>query len=128
MPKNTEIELEFKELTSKIIACGIEVHKKLGPGFLESIYHNALLLELKKQGLKTESQKEIEICYDGEIIGVHRLDIVVENDVIIELKAVTAFDSCHKAQLLSYLKATGIKVGLLLNFAQTVLQVKRLIY
>jgi len=95
---------------------------------LESIYHNALLLELKKQGLKVESQKEIEICYDGEIIGIHRLDVIVENAVIIELKAVTAFDPCHKAQLLSYLKATGIKVGLLLNFAQTVLQVKRFIY
>ncbi|HBZ87259.1 MAG: hypothetical protein A2509_11420 [Candidatus Edwardsbacteria bacterium RIFOXYD12_FULL_50_11] len=122
------MELEFKELTSEIIACGIEVHKKLGPGSLESIYHNALFLELKKQGLKTESRKEVEICYDGEIIGVHRLDVVVENAVIIELKAVTTFDSCHKAQLLSYLKATRIKVGLLLNFAQTVLQVKRMVY
>ncbi len=121
------MELERKELTGKIISCGIEVHRQLGPGFLESIYHSALLLELKRQGLKSEPQKEVRIYYLGHEIGVHRLDIIVNDEIVVELKTVSEFNDVHLAQLLSYLKATELKVGLLMNFAQSILKVKRVV-
>ncbi|MFA5795110.1 MAG: GxxExxY protein [Candidatus Brocadiia bacterium] len=119
--------MEFDELSKKIIGAGIEVHKKLGPGFLESIYQAALPIELAKRGLPVVEQKEIKIYYDGKEIGVHRLDLIVDNQVIVELKAVKEFDESHTAQLLSYLKATGLKIGLLLNFAKPVLDIKRIV-
>ena len=119
------MELELKELTGKIIAASIEVHKKLGPGFLESIYQAALPIELKSCGLTVEEQKSIRIIYDGKEIGLHRLDLVIEGQVIVEIKAVSAFDDSHMAQLLSYLKATKLKVGLLINFAKGTLKIKR---
>lgn len=120
-------DLELKELIGKIISCAIEVHKKLGPGFLESIYHAALPMELVKQKLKVETQKTIKIFYDGKEIGLHRLDLVVEGQIIVELKTVKEFDDSHTAQLISYLKATGLKVGLLLNFAKAALKIKRVV-
>jgi GxxExxY protein len=121
------MNLELEKLTGKIIECAITIHKKLGPGFLESIYQAAILLELVKQGLKVETQKEIKVFYDGKEIGLHRIDLLVEEQVIIELKTVKGFDDSHLAQLLSYLKASGLKVGLLLNFAKAVLKIKRVI-
>ena len=119
--------MEHADLTGKIIACAIEVHKKLGPGFIESLYQNALPIELKKQGLKSESQKEIKVYYDGIEIGTHRLDLIIDKKVIVELKAVIDFNDSHAAQLRSYLKATGIKVGLLINFGKSTLAVKRVV-
>ena len=119
------MNLELEELTGKIIECAITIHKKLGPGFLESIYQAALLLELVKQGLKVETQKEIKIYYDGKEVGLHRLDLVVEKQIIVELKTIKEFDEIHLAQVISYLKATRLKVGLLLNFAKPVLKIKR---
>jgi len=121
------MRLELKELTGKIIEGAIKVHKELGPGFLESIYQTALPIELLKQGLEIETQKEIKIYYDGKEIGIHRLDIVVNKQVIVELKAVKEFDESHLAQVLSYLKATDLRVGLLLNFAKGVLKIKRVV-
>ena len=121
------MNLELEELTGKIISCAIEVHKKLGPGFLESIYHTALPMELAKQKLKVETQKVVKIIYDGEEIGLHRLDLVVEEQIIVELKAVKEFDDSHMAQLISYLNASRLKVGLLLNFAKAVLKIKRVV-
>ena len=121
------MELELKELTGKIIAASIEVHKKLGPGFLESIYQAALPIELKNRGLTVEEQKSIRIIYDGKEIGLHRLDLVIEGQVIVEIKAVSAFDDSHMAQVLSYLKATKLKVGLLINFAKGTLKIKRIV-
>ena len=121
------MNLELENLTGKIIECAITVHKKLGPGFLESIYQAAMFLELMKQGLKVEIQKEIKVFYDDKEIGLHRLDLVVERQVIVELKTVKDFDDNHMAQLLSYLNASGLKVGLLLNFAKAVLKIKRAI-
>ena len=121
------MSLELEKLTGKIIECAITVHKKLGPGFLESVYHTALPIELRKAGLKVDAQKEIKIFYDGREIGLHRLDLLVEKQVIVELKAVKEFNESHKAQLLSYLKATSLKVGLLLNFANAVLKIKRMV-
>ena len=121
------MELELKELTGKIIAASIEVHKKLGPGFLESIYQAALPIELKNRGLTVEEQKSIRIIYDGKEIGLHRLDLVIEGQVLVEIKAVSAFDDSHMAQVLSYLKATKLKVGLLINFAKGTLKIKRIV-
>jgi len=119
------MNLESEKLTGEIIECAIAVHKKLGPGFLESIYQAALPLELVKQGLKVETQKKIKIFYEGKEIGLHRIDLLVEGQVIVELKTVNNFDDSHLAQLLSYLKASGLRVGLLFNFAKAVLKIKR---
>jgi GxxExxY protein len=121
------MNLKLKELTGKIIECAIKVHKELGPGFLESIYQTALPIELVKHGLEIETQKEIKIYYDGKEIGKHRLDLVIEKQVIVELKTVKEFDENHLAQLISYLQATGLRVGLLLNFAKGTLKVKRVV-
>ena len=121
------MNIEFEELSNKIIKSAIELHKKLGPGFLESIYQIALPIQLRKDGLNVETQKEIKIYYDGHEIGIHRLDLMVENEIIIELKAVKEFNDSHIAQVMSYLKATGLKVGLLLNFAKATLGIKRVV-
>ena len=104
-------------LTEKIIECIIEVHHKLGPGFLESIYRNALLIELRKQGLNVEAEKDIHVHYTGAVVGTHRLDILVENEIIVELKTVERLGKAHYSQLRSYLKAAGLSVGILVNFA-----------
>lgn len=118
---------EFEKLSNKIIKSAIEVHKKLGPGFLESIYQKALPIQLEKDGLTVETQKEIKIYYDGEKVGTHFLDLVIEKEIVVELKTVTEFNGNHIAQLLSYLKATGLKIGLLLNFAKATLEIKRVV-
>ncbi len=126
-PKYRRIPLILEELTDRIISCAIKVHKKLGPGFLESVYQNALPIELVKNGFKVETKKEIKIFYDSKEVGLHRLDLVVEDKVVVEIKAVKEFDDAHLAQLRSYLKASGLKVGLLLNFAKPVLKIKRVV-
>jgi len=118
---------QFEGLSRKIIGAGIQVHRELGPGFLEHIYEEALKIELSEHNLKFESQKEIQIQYLGTEIGIHRLDLLVENKIILELKAVKEFNDIHFAQLRSYLKATGLKVGLLLNFAKPALDIKRIV-
>jgi GxxExxY protein len=119
--------MEFDKLSNRIINSAIKVHKKLGPGFLESIYQKALIIQLQKDGLSVEVEKEIRIYYEAEEVGIHRLDIVVENEIIVELKSVKEFNDNHIAQVLSYLKATGLNLGLLLNFAKSTLEIKRII-
>ena len=105
------------ELTDEIIKCIITVHQELGAGFLENIYKKALLIELSSNGFNVEAEKEIKIFYRGNEIGVHRLDILVNNRVILELKAVESLNRNHYAQIKSYLKATGLNIGLLVNFS-----------
>src|SRR5437867_6037970 len=105
--------LEFQDLTEKIIGAAIDVHRKLGPGFLESVYENALVIELHKRGLMFEQQKEIFISYDGVEIGKHRLDLLVENEIVVDLKTIKAFDDIHFAVVKSQLRAAGKKHGLL---------------
>jgi GxxExxY protein len=116
--------LKYKELTAKIIECAFRVHRKLGFGFLEAVYQNALMVELEKAGLEAVKQKSIQIHYDREIIGDYTADIVVEDKVILELKAVKEIHPVHEAQLVNYLKATGMEVGLLINFGDRV-EIKR---
>lgn len=115
----------FEKLSETIIGSAIKVHKELGPGFLESIYEQALKIELSETNLNFECQKEIKIEYHGKEVGTHRLDLVIEKEIIVELKAVTELNDTHFAQLISYLKATELKVGLLLNFAKPTLEIKR---
>jgi len=117
----------FEELSSRIIGAAIEVHRELGPGFLEAIYEEALKVELPEQSMHCDSQKEIKIEYLGVEIGVHRLDLLVEKKIIVELKAVKELTDIHFAQLRSYLKAAGLRVGLLLNFAKPTLEIRRVV-
>jgi GxxExxY protein len=119
--------MKFKEITGKIIECALTVHKRLGFGFLENVYSNALMIELKKSGLGTEKEKKIEIFYDGQLIGDYAADIVVEDKIILELKSVKEFHPAHEAQLVNYLKATGKEVGLLINFGEKI-QIKRKVF
>ena len=118
---------QFEELSARIIGAAIEVHRELGPGFLESIYEEALKIELSEHSMRYDSQKEIKIEYLGIEIGVHRLDLLVEKKIIVELKAVKELTDIHFAQLRSYLKAAGLKVGLLLNFAKPTLEIRRVV-
>ena len=120
--------LEHNELTEKIIGCAIAVHKKLGPGFLESIYENAFILELKRQNLQVERQQEVIVKYDGIEVGRHRLDLIVNNTIVVELKAVKNIEDVHFAIVKSYLKALGKEHGLIINFSKPVLEVKRVIH
>lgn len=106
------------EITEAIIQAVIKVHQTLGPGFLESIYQNALLFELSQRGLAIESEKEIVVYYETEAIGKHRLDLLVEGRVVVELKTVEDLAGIHYAQLRSYLRATKLQLGLLVNFAK----------
>ena len=117
-----------RELTEKVIGAAFEVHRELGYGFLEKVYENALARELDQHGVPVLSQAPIEVRYKGQVIGSYFADLLVDGSVICEIKAIRALASEHEAQLLHYLKATGIKVGLLLNFGSRSLQVKRLVF
>jgi GxxExxY protein len=120
-------ELEHEQLTDKIIGCAIEVHKRLGPGFLESIYENAFVVELQKKELPFVKQKEVVVEYDGIEVGKHRLDLFVADTIVVELKAVKNIEDIHFAIVRSYLRALGKEHGLLINFSPKVLEVKRVI-
>lgn len=115
------------ELTEKIIGCSFKVMNELGSGFLEKVYENALKIELNNAGLKTTQQKPIEVRYGGHLVGEYVADLLVEDNIIIELKAVRNLDDVHIAQCLNYLKATGYQVCMLFNFGQPTLQFKRIL-
>jgi len=119
--------LEYKDLTEKIMGCAIEVHKKLGPGFLESIYENAFVIELQKQHLQVERQREVVIKYASVEVGRHRLDLIIDDTIVVELKAVKNVEDIHFAIVKSYLKSLGKQHGLIINFSRKVLEVKRVI-
>jgi GxxExxY protein len=117
-----------KELVYKINRCVFEVYRVLGHGFLEKVYERALLKELKAKGLKAQAQVPIQVHYKGEIVGDYYADLVAEDKVIIELKAQEHLNKAQEAQLLNYLKATKIQVGLLVNFAYPKATVKRFVF
>ena len=117
--------MQYKEITEKIIGCAYIVYNKMGFGFLESVYEKCLLIELLKAGLKAESQQAITVYYENQIVGDFVADIVVEDSVILELKSVRRLAKVHEAQLVNYLVATGKEVGLLLNFGEEKVEVKR---
>jgi GxxExxY protein len=117
--------VQYKEITEKIIGCAYIVYNKMGYGFLESVYEKCLLIELHKAGLKAESQQAITVYYENQIVGEFVADIVVEDIIILELKSVRRLAKVHEAQLVNYLVATGKAVGLLLNFGEQKVEVKR---
>jgi GxxExxY protein len=118
-------ELGNRELTERIIGAALRVHSELGPGFLESLYEEAFAVELHLLGLSFERQKPVPVFYRGHPIGEHRIDLLVESNVVVELKAIAAIENVHFAIVRSYLKALGLRDALLLNFAATRLAVKR---
>ena len=119
---------KLNDITYDIRGAVFEVNNVLGSGFLEKVYENALLIELKKRGLKAESQVPLKVSYKDEIVGDYFADIVVENQVLIELKVVENLQKIHEAQLLHYLKVTDIQVGFLINFKSSTIEIKRLVY
>jgi GxxExxY protein len=119
--------MDINELTYQINGAIFEVNRVLGAGFLEKVYENALLIELIARGLKAENQIPIKVQYKGKEVGEYYADIVVENQVILELKALDSLQKIHEAQLLNYLKATGYKIGLLVNFTHPKAEIKRFV-
>jgi GxxExxY protein len=117
-----------KDLTYKVIGCAMEVHRELGYGFLEKVYENAMMVQLKKEGVEAKQQQGVSVQFAGETVGEYFADILIEDKIIVELKAVDSLIKPHFAQVLNYLKATDIKLGLLLNFGPQGLQHKRFIY
>ncbi len=117
--------MQYQELTEKIIGCAYTVYNKLGFGFLESVYEKAMMIELKKTGLKFESQKPIDVYYDNELVGEFKADIFVDNTIIVELKSVRNIVKEFEVQLVNYLTATNKPIGLLINFGETKVEVKR---
>ena len=115
------------ELSEAIIGCCIRVHKALGPGFLEKIYEEALCLELAKSGLTYERQKPVAVFYDRNQVGEHRLDLVIQNLVVVELKATAGIEDIHLATVRSYLKATSLQLALVINFARATLDIRRVV-
>jgi len=118
--------MELEQITEKIIGCAYKVSNTLGNGFLEKVYENALAHELRKNDLQVTQQHLLNVMYDEILVGEYVADLVVNDTVLIELKVVKEIDNIHKAQCINYLKATGLKVCLLINFGQQKVQIKRI--
>jgi len=118
---------EFDVLSGKILEAAVAVHRALGPGFLESVYQKAMEVALRHREMPFQEQKEIHIFFEEEDVGLHKLDLVVGDEIVVELNAVKALEDIHYAQVKSYLKATSLHVGLLLNFNAPALVVKRVV-
>ena len=118
-------QLQHAELTRSVIGCAFEVINELGSGFLESVYEQAMLVALTDAGFSVESQQPIQVRFRGQPVGSFYADLLVEKKVIVELKAVQALTPAHQAQIINYLNATGITVGLLINFGNPKLEFKR---
>jgi len=113
------------DLAGQVIGAAMRVHSTLGPGFLESVYRNALIWELRKAGLKAEAERPISVYYDGQLVGAFTADLLVNSSLIVELKSIQALAKAHEVQIVNYLVATGIDEGLLLNFGAERLEYKR---
>lgn len=118
----SSLPVDVEALITRIIACAIEVHRHLGPGFLERIYAEALAIELALNGLAFERERSLAVAYKGHAIRGQRIDLIVENAVIVEVKAVAALDPIFQAKLISYLRTTGCRAGLLINFNSRLLK------
>jgi len=117
----------YKNLSYQIMGAIFEVNKELGPGFVESVYEKALLLELASRGMKVDVEKVFDLTYKGKKVGTHRLDLIIEDKVVVELKTVERFAPHHTAQLLSYLKASGHQLGILVNFSKAKVESRRVV-
>ena len=117
---------EVNRMSERIIGCAFQVLNTLGAGFLEKVYENAVAHELRKSGLTVAQQQGITVTYDGIIVGEYNVDLLVEETIIVELKAIRSLDNAHTAQCLNYLKATGLHLCLLLNFGKSRLEIQRI--
>ncbi|PYT07802.1 MAG: GxxExxY protein [Acidobacteria bacterium] len=117
--------MEFEELTEKIIGCAFRVYNRMGFGFLESVYEKCMLIELRKAGLRVAAQRPIFVRYEGELVGEFIADMLVEETILLELKSVRSLAQIHEVQLVNYLVATGRPLGLLLNFGEYKVEVRR---
>jgi GxxExxY protein len=120
-------DILFKELSFAIVGAAMEVHKLLGPGFLEAVYQKVLIYELTLRGFKVEEERVLPIYYKGQLVGEYKSDLVVNGQIILELKAVSAIIKAHEAQALHYLTATGLQLAIILNFGASSLQQKRIV-
>lgn len=121
------MEYLYNEFTEKIISSAFEVHKTLGFGFAEKVYENALRVELENRGFSVDQQKGLTVFYKNTIVGDYIADLIINDIIIVEVKAIKSIDKAHEAQLINYLKATGIKLGLIINFGTSV-NVKRIVF
>ena len=119
---------ELNDLSNRVIGIAIDIHKKLGPGFQEKIYEGALFTELKKSGIGYEKQKVIRVDYDGQSLGNQRIDLLVDDEMILEVKACNKIVPIHRDQVISYLKTANKKLGLILNFGRSRLEIKRVVH
>lgn len=118
----SHLPAETEDIVERVIGAAIEVHRHLGPGYLESIYHKAMCVELAERHLAFEVEKRVSLEYKGRQLAYHKLDLIVEQRVIVEVKAVAQLEEIHGAQLVAYLRATGLRAGLLMNFNKPVLK------
>jgi len=116
----------YADLTDRIIGCAVKVHKALGPGFVESVYENALAIEMSEQGIPFQQQLQVQLTYSGHVVGLHRLDMLVDDKVVVELKAKEQISESDRATTLSYLKATSKSLALIINFGKPRVEIKRL--
>ena len=116
----------LNDLSRQVIGCAFTVLNALGAGFLEKVYENALTLELRKAGLAVEQQHGLTVLYGGTVVGEYLVDLLIEQALLVELKAVKALDQAHHAQCINYLKASGLRLGLLLNFGTPRLEIRRI--
>jgi GxxExxY protein len=124
-PRKSEKEFLYKELTSDILDAAFKVHNALGCGLLEKVYGNALAWEMKLRNRKVEAQREYRLIYREKEVGLYYADLVIEGSVIVEVKSVESLDDIHRAQLINYLKLSGLRVGLLINFARPKVEYER---
>ncbi len=120
--------MEINEISEKVIGCAYKVSNTLGCGFLEKVYENALLLEIRNAGLHAKAQQPLTVYYEGAIVGEYFADILVEDRLILELKTVKSIEEIHLAQCLNYLRATGLELALIINFYHPKVEIKRVIF
>ena len=120
-------EIGSKDLSYQIIGLAMEAHRKLGYGFLEKVYENSLMILFRREGIRSEQQYPIKVYFEGEVVGNYVADILIEDKIIIELKCVEKINNIHKAQALNYLKATRMRLAIILNFAKDKLQYQKLV-
>jgi GxxExxY protein len=125
----SKLSPEIEDVLHRVIGCAIEVHRHLGLGFLESIYKKATCFELSDQAIAFEREKPVDVFYKGRLLHSHRIDLIVENSVVVELKAISRLEPIHESQVVSYLSATKLQVGLLINFNSVLLKqgIKRIV-
>jgi GxxExxY protein len=124
---SSPLSAEDEDLVTRTIGAALTVHRELGPGFWESIYHRALCLQLQALDIAFDIELPVSLSYRGESIGIHRLDMVVAKRIVVELKAVPKLTYAHQMQVLAYLRASGLRIGLLFNFHEPILAVRRVI-